>query len=246
MLARKADFDILCQVKQQNLRTAGAGGLETAACKLFSDDIVEIMRVVRATIANVAGLTALGGQPDLNGVGGAIFEMCLSRAVDRSLTYISNALHCVFRKHPEAAQAKETVDITFVLGFDTIGDLVDSLIERRVHELSYRSLNDLDAYFQKSMKFSLFASDEQRNHAVRLVAERNLIVHNRGVVNQIFRERISDSKVEVGDRVGYDGIAALREITFLLHWIADLDLRLIEKFGLASQPRTLRDRIEDV
>lgn len=230
----------------KSLRTAGAGGAETEACKVFGDDIVEIVRTIRATLANTDQVSALGGQPDANAVGNILFEMCLTRAVDRALTYVSNALHSVFRKYPASAQAKEKVDITFLLEFGSISELVNALVERRVHELSYRSLNDLDDHFQANLKISLFASKAQRFRAGRLVAERNLIVHNRGVVNHIFKERAPESAANVGEQVRYSPQAALEEIGFLMNWIADLDVRLIEKFGLASQPRSPRRKIEPV
>jgi hypothetical protein len=146
----------------RTLRTAGAGGGETAACKAFGDDVVEIVRTIRATIANAEGIRTAGGEPDLSAVGNALFEMCVNRAVDRALTYVTHALHAVFRKYPASAQAKEKIDIKFILGFTSTDELVDALVERRVHELSYQSLNDWDGYSKANLKFSLFASDEQR------------------------------------------------------------------------------------
>lgn len=230
----------------ENLRTAGVGGAETAACKFFGDDIVDVMKVIRATLSNLKATGSLGGQPDANAISSILFEACLTRVVDRALTYVSSSLHAVFRKYPASAQAKEKVDLTFVARFTSIDELLEAMLERRVHELSYRSLSDLDEYFQTTLKFSLFSADEQRKRAVRLVAERNLLIHNRGIVNRIFLERTNDSSLAIGDRIQYDAEAAMSELEFLLDWVCDLDIRLIEKFGLGTQLRTPREKIENV
>lgn len=233
----------------ENLRSAGVAGAETVACKLFGDDIVEVLKVIRAVLSNLKTISTLRGQPDVEAISSILFEACFTRVVDRALTYVAGSLHAVFRKHPASAQVKEKVDITFVSGFASIDELVEAMLERRVHELSYRSLIDLDEYFQTTLKFSLFSSgssDEQRKRAVRLVAERNLLVHNRGIVNRVFLERTHGSSLRVGDRIQYDAEAVFRELRFLLDWVCDLDIRLIEKFGLETQPRTPRENIEDV
>jgi hypothetical protein len=125
-------------------------------------------------------------------------------------------------------------------------DLIRDLAERKVHELSYQSLTELDKYLSEHFKFSLFHNNEQRSHAVRLVDIRNLIVHNRGIVNKLYKKRQPMSTEQIGDRLRYVGSSALEELIFLIDWIADLDIRFYEKFGLPVQVRVPRPRIESV
>ncbi len=232
----------------ENLRSAGPGGKETLACKLFGDDFVEVIREIRATLANVESIRALKGTPDANAGSIVLFEACLTRVVDRALTYISSSLHAVCRKHPNSVKARvtEELDVEYIFGFASIDELVHAIIDRRVRSLSMRSLGELDQYFRKTFEFDLFASDEQRESAIRLVAQRNLLVHNRGLVNQIYLEQTKDSRLKVGDVIKYDGPKALCALEFLSSWVCDLDVRLIEKFKLETQPRAPRERIENL
>src|SRR5688572_400256 len=148
--------------RDNNPQSAGAEVLETSACKSFGDEIVEIVSLVRGAVANLVQIGAQGVRPDMNAIAPAFFEMCLTRSVDAALTYVSRAVHLVYRAHPKAANASETIDIALVLQYATIDELIDALIERRVLQLSYRSLADVDEHLSKTLRFSLFARDDQR------------------------------------------------------------------------------------
>ena len=223
------------------LKTAGAGGAETAPCKAFGDDVVEIVALLRAVGAK--SLLFEGIESERAAVGRLLFEMCLVRAVDSALAYMTAVLQLVYHQYPGAMKSKEKVDVDYVLQFNSAKDLLHALIERKVHGLAYRNLTDLDEYLSNTLTLSLFASEEQRARAVRLVDVRNLVVHNRGLVNRIFKERNPKSDDAVGDRISYNYSAALEELSFSVDWIMDLDLRLSEKFKVPTQPRVPRANI---
>ena len=107
------------------LATAGAGGPETLPCKLFSDDIIDIVRVVSATTSNAVRLTEHSILPDPEAIGQTLFEMCLVRAVDSALAYITGVLQLVYQQVPEALKSKgEQIDIAQVLEFDSKSELL--------------------------------------------------------------------------------------------------------------------------
>lgn len=226
------------------LKTAGKGGQETAACAAFGDDLVEMVSLIFATVGNASHIQGHGGKPDEAAFGVLLFEMCLNRAVDSSLAYVSNVLHLIHQGHSGALKSSEAVDIDFILQFPSIDDLVRAIIERRVHALSYKSLDDLDKYLIKNFEISLFANGGQRVRVVQLVDVRNLIVHNRGVVNRIYKKRNPASVENIGERIRYTQGKSVDELQFLLTWVMDLDVRLIAKFGLPTRPRVPRSGIQ--
>ena len=227
-----------------DLRTAGVGGPETEACIAFGDDIYEVVCLVFATVNNTDRLQQTGAQFDSHVFGPAFFEMCLCRAVDACLTYVSNVLRLIFREQPSALKSSGKVEIGFVLQYRSMDDLIAALLERRVYELSYRSLDDLDKFLADSLGIALFRNSEARSRAVRIVDVRNLIVHNRGIVNEMFKRRHPDSSEVLGERRRYYASSSLAELLFLVDWIMDLDVRMIEKFHLPAKPRVPRPKVE--
>jgi hypothetical protein len=154
---------------------------------------------------------------------------------------VSNALQLVYRHRPEALKSNEKIEIDYVLEFASMDELTKELADRKVASLSYRSLADLDTHVSDKLGISLFSSEEQRVHTIRLVDIRNLIVHNRGVVNRMFKVRQPGSSEKLGDRVRFT-TDAFPELQFLVGWIADLDVRISEKFSLPTQPRVPRPK----
>ncbi len=227
------------------MKSAGPGGPETKACRLYGDDVYDVIKVLVGASTNASALLKVKQKPDLAAVSSTFFEMCLTRAVDICITYISNILRLVFERFPEALKTEDKVKVSFVLQFSSMDDLVTELVEQKVQDLSYRSLEDLDEHLVKTLKISLFANSEQRQRAIWLVSIRNLIVHNRGIVNERFKKRNPQSSEKVGDKMQITA-NSLDELKFLLDWIMDFDCRFIEKFRLPTQPRVPRPKIPDL
>jgi hypothetical protein len=201
--------------------------------------VVEALSVVAMVVKGGLALAEKGEEPGPETLG-PLIEMCTLRTIDACITYLSSALTVVFRHRPMMLKSKETVQLEFVMRFENMEDFVHELVERKVHELSRRGLAALNAYCEKTLKFSLFSGDAQRDRATRLVDIRNLVVHNRGIVNRIYKQRHPDSPDEIGSHLNFKGSAGTADVEFLLAWIMDLDVRFIEKFSLPAEPRIPR------
>jgi hypothetical protein len=117
-----------------------------------------------------------------------IRETILIRAVENYLTYLKDILYAIYRKRPEVLRSNEMVRIDLVLEYNDMADLLDALAERKVSDLSYKSLADLSNYFKEKLGLALTATEGELEHLTLLVEIRNLLVHNRGIVNSIPRE----------------------------------------------------------
>src|ERR1700682_2938913 len=218
------------------LRTAGPGGQETEACVHFGDTIYEIMTLVGAIVKSQTKLKEAGVEAIPEVFGQALFDMCLCRAIDASLMYITDSLRAIYRTKPAALRSSEKIDVNFIMEHSSMDELITAILERRVYELSYKGLDDLCGELSKKLGIGLFFDDQQKGEAVRLVGIRNLLVHNRGIVNEKFKRDNPKSTEKVGNSVRLAVKENSAAMIFLINWIADLDVRLIEKFGLPTVP----------
>src|SRR5260221_6988835 len=126
----------------------------------------------------------MGRQARIKRFGRFVIEMMLVRGADNFLTYVSELLALVFTSRPETLKSGETVRLDEILQHSTMDDLVKRLAERRVERLSYQGMRDLQKDLSEKLSFELFPSPESLVRAVRVIEIRNLLVHNRGIVNR--------------------------------------------------------------
>jgi hypothetical protein len=137
-----------------------------------------------------------------------VMEMILVRGTDNFLTYISELLALVFTGRPETLKSGETVKLEEILQYSTMPDLVHHLAERRVERLSYQGMRDLQKDLAERLNIEIFLSDESLSRAVRIIETRNLVVHNRGILNRTFQTKAND--FSGGLRLTVDVISAFR------------------------------------
>jgi hypothetical protein len=161
-------------------------------------------------------------------------QMMLCRSVDNFLTYVSELLALIFQTRPEMLKSNETAKLEMILQFKTMDDLISALVEKRVSDLAYQGMGDLSKDLSRKIGFDLFEKQEDLERAVRIIEVRNLIVHNRAIVNRLFLSRLPGFTASLGDRVDMEGKAVLDDIEFLASSVSDIDKRAIEKFGLPT------------
>jgi hypothetical protein len=161
-----------------------------------------------------------------------IIETVVTRSVDNFLTYISELLELVFVTRPETLHSDQKIAVTEVLRYATREELIEALAERRVERLAYQGLSDLTDDLEARLGFKFFTSDDDFQTAVRTIAWRNLIVHNRAVVNNTFLRRVSSCKQKVGDRLRLTVDDAFAGIQSLARAVGDADVRAADKWGL--------------
>ena len=97
-------------------------------------------------------------------------------------------------------------------------------------------------YVSERLGFELFQDATRLRSAIQLVETRNLIVHNRGVVNRIFLDRVQDveaSELTLGATIELSVSRFAREVGTLVGSVFDIDARAIAKWGLPTAPMPL-------
>jgi hypothetical protein len=216
-------------VKIQDVAKTAAGALLYAAKLPGLADLVSVEESTRCE--NQLG-EGVGPREVAVNYKNLIREMWLCRAADSYLTYLSEELALVFRTRPETMKSPESVKLDVILGYSKMEDLISALAERRVHDLSYQGMQDLTDYLKERLGFDLFPVAQQLNDVRRIVETRNLIVHNRGVVNRVFLSRLPSYPAKPGEQI--DLSRSLTDTLVLAQSVADIDPRAAAKFRLPT------------
>jgi hypothetical protein len=182
------------------------------------------------------------GESNLRRFGRFVMEMMVVRGADNFLTYVSELLALIFTSRPETLKSSETVKLEDILQHSTMDDLVKRLAERRVERLSYQGMKDLQKDMAEKLNFEIFPTSESLGRAVRIIENRNLLVHNRGIVSKAFQARTGDVSLAVGKLINLSPPSVVSDLEFLANSVLDIDERAAVKFGLVrskSQPRLI-------
>ena len=165
-------------------------------------------------------------------------EIMLSRAVESFDLYVVSIVRDLFLAKPEMMKSEGTIDVSTVIESGTYEEIVYRIAERKLHELTYKSLGDLRKFVLGRSGVDLFKSEEIFDIALTSSEVRNLIAHNDCVVNKVFRTKTKDSrslpdvsdtgKVNISDEWLRHACYALDGIVF------DFDQAVIEKFQLQT------------
>jgi hypothetical protein len=170
-----------------------------------------------------------------------LLEMFISRAVDNFEVYLVAILRLVLTKEPRIlSDRKQELTLGQILKFESIEALSREIIEGKVNALSYEGFGELEAWCtQRSIP--LVVPHGQRDRVVELVALRNIIVHNRGCVDERYRAAVPSSPTKVGDKRELCADDLFAAAALLNAVVATTDAAVIGKFCLET--KKIRDEI---
>ncbi|MEE8343205.1 MAG: hypothetical protein V3R51_05325 [Gammaproteobacteria bacterium] len=124
-------------------------------------------------------------------------EIIVVRHVENYLNYLSSMLREIFVSRPETLRSSEKIDLETVLRHGSINDLVLTIAERKVENLTYSSIQDLEEFFSERFHLKLI-EDDQRKVLVDAIETRNISVHNRCVINKRYIARTGNKSLPEG------------------------------------------------
>jgi hypothetical protein len=170
-------------------------------------------------------------------------EFCFENAVNNFETYIVSILREVLRKRPEILRTREqNVTVEYVLQFQSIQELTNDLIEGKVNSLSYEGFKALQAWCTKR-DIPLAVPEGMSDTIVELIATRNSIVHNRGLIDDKYLRTVKNSKCTNGAKREIEVKEFDRAVQILSRVVLATDQGVASKYGLECFPPTSnRDR----
>jgi hypothetical protein len=104
--------------------------------------------------------------------------------------YFSEIIQAAASKRSEILRSSETLRVDEILRFKRNKDLVTFLIDKKINELSYGGIKGMESYFRDRLGIEMFATDRSRILLTTFVEIRNINVHNRGFVNDLFLSKV--------------------------------------------------------
>ena len=160
-------------------------------------------------------------------------EMYCARLVESFLTYLSELLALVFTSNPVMFQTDQVYNAKFILEFASMEDLRAAMVERKVTSLAMESLSDLGKYFKKVFNFDLFANPYEAEAIQELIEIRNLVVHNRAIVNRTYRKN-TGRQTPLGERMVVGQDTLIYAFSVLIKSALRIDLGASAKFSLPT------------
>lgn len=164
----------------------------------------------------------------------SLLEMFLARAVDNFQRYLVEMLRETLRKQPAILKSREnSLSLETVLGFTSIDELIHQVIERKVSSLAYQGFMELQEW-AADKGIPLRSSNAMA--ITELIATRNLIVHNRCIVDEKYLRVVKESALKVGDIRAIEVGDFMNALELLLQAVQEIDAAVASKFNLDLVP----------
>ncbi len=161
-------------------------------------------------------------------------QMAFTRLTDNALCYFKDVLSEVVKIRPEILKSNESTTYEYILEFETMEDLILDLTEKKIKQLFYGSIEQIKKYFNTKLKIKLFEDINNENDFNQIIKERNLIVHNRGVITTELANEFEMYQNSVGKKLFYtfEQLSIINKI--ISNIIVEIDLKLAKKYNLQT------------
>jgi hypothetical protein len=122
--------------------------------------------------------------------------MALSYIVSFQEGFVKDYLEVVLSNRPELLKSSKSLSYEDAVGFSSIADLRAHLARNETDALGYRSIDDFGVYLET--RFNVTIQQESFWPSLREASyRRNLLIHNRGIVNERYISKINPEKSQV-------------------------------------------------
>lgn len=157
----------------------------------------------------------------------------ICRSVDNFLNYVSDIMRLMHKAKPETLRSSGSITIEEALQHSDISDLISYISDKKTNELSYKGIDALSDEIKSRFNIDIFPSEEIRKFAIEIIETRNIIVHNRGIINKIFINR-TKTKYISGNKVDIEFEYTLKCMELLSQIVHYFDLQAADKFKLPT------------
>jgi len=125
-----------------------------------------------------------------------LYRSALVSLTNAAEWFVCQMIHRYCKKYPDALieKADKAPAFTFddLKKFSTIDDARQHYVAQRIENVLRGSFDDWAKFLQSHLRLSLGYLDGCKDEIVEVFQRRNLIVHNGGIVNSIYRSNVAD------------------------------------------------------
>lgn len=159
-------------------------------------------------------------------------QMSFSRAIDNFISYFKEILAEVVIKKPQILKSKDQERLDFILEYESMSDLIKAISERKIEELFYMGISDIEKFFKDRLGISIFKDEETRKTINQLIKQRNLIVHNRGKLSKEFVNEFPELGFSAGLYLTMKYEYISQSNLYMSNFLVELDTEIADKFKL--------------
>ncbi len=160
-------------------------------------------------------------------------QMLYARAVDNVISYFKDIIGEIIIERPDILKSsKETETLDFILKFDNMNDLKFALSEKKIEHLFYKGIDEIEKYFRERLGVDLFKNDDEKKWFYNANKKRNLIVHNRGLINKEYLKKFPECDLEPNTKIYFKYADVSYFLIEISKFVSCLDTNLSTKFGL--------------
>jgi hypothetical protein len=167
-----------------------------------------------------------------------IYKTTLIYAVSSFEVFLNNFLTIIYEEEPRALKSNaKSMTYEEILSHSSLKSLKRKMISNVLHDFFYKSISDQFEIINKKFGFKLdfnkskstiFDKSVNLETLTEIFALRNIILHNDGIVNDIFLKNNPNSKFNIGDRVVLDSEFTHNKIYYLLQMITKLCYSILD------------------
>jgi hypothetical protein len=165
-----------------------------------------------------------------------LLEMFLARLIDNFQSYLVDLVRAVLHARPAMLSTRQqTLTLEELLKYERIEDLIHEVIEKRVNALAYEGFGELYSWCAER-GLEIRVPELDRDAVVELIATRNVIAHNRGLVDEKYLRTVAQSRFSLGEvrKLHIDDLLGAQS---LLHRaVAETDHAAVMKFQIEAAP----------
>lgn len=152
------------------------------------------------------------------------------------LWYLAHIVYEALKRDEKLLKSGETVKVDEILEFKNRKEMLEYLANKKTTQLSFGGMKKLERFFKERIKIKIFDNQKQKDQLIIFNEIRNIYVHNRGYVNEIFLSRVSNScgySFKKNERF-WIGIDVLELATNALEVAEKIDMQMSRKFKITK------------
>ncbi len=156
-------------------------------------------------------------------------SLLFASTVDNFQSYLSDIIYEILSNYPETMFGKK-FDARLVFENPDIDSARRRIVDKYVMELGYKSADDLSKFMIDSFGIRVLSNKLTRLRLNRLIQIRNIVAHNRGLVNELYLFRSKSKSDRLGQSVKIPN--ALRAADYFFGLVNAMDREAMIKFNL--------------
>ncbi len=151
-------------------------------------------------------------------------SMIYVNTIDNFTTYFKDILSEVVLAKPQVLKSQEAERLDFILEHDSMDELISSIASKKIEELFYKGIEDIEKFFKARLGINIFKTVEERETINCYIKQRNLTVHNRRKISKEFARQFPELENKIGQYLNFD-----------FRYVSTINLRLSNFVGLIDK-----------